>query len=295
MELRHLRYFRAVAEHGGIRRAAQQLHVAQPAISRQIRDLEVELGFPLFERIGRQMRLTDAGEAYLRSVRRILDDLVSAESAARAVAEGSDGHLVIGLLETVSWAGSAPRTLARFAARHPGVRLDVRPLSSVDQVAGIAGGTVDGGFGYAQGEPSPPGVASIHLRTDDVVLAVSADRALPEEAPLGREAVRELPMIAFERGAAPRYFDRLEAARASVGLEGAAAILADNETTLLSLVSAGVGCALVNSANTDRPPRNVRFHRVEGLSVPLELHFFHRDPPGDLLRRFLDLLGRAID
>ncbi|MEM1048944.1 MAG: LysR family transcriptional regulator [Pseudomonadota bacterium] len=293
MELRHLRYFVAVADHGGIRLAAEYLNVAQPAITRQIKDLERELGVPLLRREGRGVVLTDAGRAYAGAVRQILDDVEEAGVAARKVAEGRGGRLAIGLLENASWAGIAPAALKRFARAHPDIALDIRPMASVQQFAAVAAGTLDGGFAYRLDPADRPGVTSFLLRHDDVMLAATHDLVFDHDGDLDPADIDGLAMIGFHREAAPIYHDRLEAAMAGIGLTPNLVQVVGDETTMLSLVSAGVGCALVNSANRHRPPPNVQFRSVNGLSVPIPFHFFHRDPPGSLMDRFLAVLAQS--
>ncbi len=267
--------------------AANRLHVAQPAISRQIRDLENELGFSLFERVGRGIILTDAGKHYLEHVRRVLKDLDEAQRSAARIAEGRGGVLRIGLLENASWAGHAPSTLKRFARNHPDISLEIKPMSSVAQLELIAAGGLDGGFLYRQDRMDRSLHEVVPLRTDDVVFAASSDLVFDHENDLTLEDIEGLPLVGFPRDVAPSYFDRLHAALEHIGFEPHYAQLVENETIILSLVSAGVGCAFVNSANEARPPRNVQFRRVEGLSVPIDFLFVHRRPPGTTLSKFL--------
>ena len=122
MELRHLRYFIAVAETENVSRAALKLHVSQPGLSRQIRDLEDELGFPLFERGARSLRLTDAGRVFLKESRAVLQRAGDAVNAARAVASSTESELNVGydMSPTIK---ILPPTLRAFKAAQPGVRV----------------------------------------------------------------------------------------------------------------------------------------------------------------------------
>src|SRR5260370_24392236 len=105
MELRHLRYFVAVGEAQHYGRAARQLHVAQPALSRQIQDLEREIGFPLFDRLPRGVKLSAAGKLFLEDSRRILAEVKEATPPAERVASGNAGTLRVGFVEAISWHG----------------------------------------------------------------------------------------------------------------------------------------------------------------------------------------------
>ena len=288
MELRHLRYFVAVAEHGGISHAAERLHIAQPAVSRQIRDLELELGFELLSREGRRVVLTDAGRAFAERARSILRETEDATEAARRIASGEAGTVRVGLLESASWAGHVPLTLNRFKRRHDNIRLDIRPMSSVDQIDALLAGEIDAAFVYRQDNIVEDALAVHPLRLDNVVLAASVDLVFDRDGSLSFEDIDGLPIIAFPRAVAPAYHDRLFGALEEIGFEAQIVQEAVDETTMLSLVSAGVGFAFVNSANIQRPPRRVQFRKVEGLSVPIEFLFLTQRTPGSLTQRLAD-------
>ncbi|MEM6340149.1 MAG: LysR family transcriptional regulator [Pseudomonadota bacterium] len=294
MELRHLRYFVAVAEHGGISHAAERLNIAQPAVSRQIRDLEAELGFDLLLRERRRVVLTDAGRAFADRARAILRETEEAADAARRIARGEAGTVRVGFLESASWAGHVPRTLNRFKRRHEEIRLDIRPMSSVDQIDALQAGEIDAAFVYRQDNISEDALAVHSLRLDDVLLAASTDLAFDHEGPLSFDDIDGLPIIAFPRSVAPAYHDALFEALSGIGFKPQIVQEAKDETTILSLVSAGVGCAFVNSANMHRPPRRVQFRKVKGLSVPIEFLFLTQRSPGSLTQLLIDVV-LAID
>jgi len=121
MELRHLRYFVAVGEEQHFGRAAARLHVAQPPLSRQIQDLEREIGFPLLDRLPRGVRLSAAGSLFLNDARRILQDVEDAKRRAERVALGKAGTLRIGIATAVSWHGMVADTFREFRRRQPDV------------------------------------------------------------------------------------------------------------------------------------------------------------------------------
>ena len=291
LELRHLRYFVAVAEYGGISHAAERLNIAQPAVSRQIRDLELELGFDLLSREGRRVVLTDAGHEFARHARAILQQTEDATDAARRVAHGEAGCIRVGLLESASWAGHVPLILSRFKRRHDRIRLDIRPMSSVDQINALMAGDIDAAFVYRQDNLSEADVAVHHLRTDNVVLAASVDLVFDHDGALTFDDIDGLPFVGFPRSVAPAYFDQLFGALSDIGLQPDIIQDAVDETTMLSLVSAGVGCAFVNSANMQRPPCRVQFREVQGLSVPIDLLFVTRRARGSLTQMLVDTVA----
>ncbi|HEV7868968.1 MAG TPA: LysR family transcriptional regulator, partial [Chthoniobacteraceae bacterium] len=142
MELRHLRYFVAVAESENVTRAAAKLRVAQPAVSRQIRDLEDELGLALLERTAKSVRLTDAGRFFLTEARAVLERVEVAVAQVRAVAGGVRGELHVGYAPSLT-VQILPRALRRFQAEFPGVRVSLHDLSTEEMLAGIRDGKLD--------------------------------------------------------------------------------------------------------------------------------------------------------
>src|SRR3989442_3260045 len=145
MELRHLRYFIGVAEEENVSRAALKLHVSQPALSRQIRDLEDELGFLLLERSARSVRLTEAGRAFLTEARAVLQRAEHAVNAARAIATDGGGELHVGYAPSLS-ARILPQTLRVFKAELPNVRLRLHDLSTEEMLAGLREGKLQLAF-----------------------------------------------------------------------------------------------------------------------------------------------------
>ena len=149
MELRHLRYFVAVAEAGGFVRGARELHVAQPALSRQIRDLEREVGVELIDRDPRSTRLTPGGEAVLHEARAILDDVTRAIDRARQARRGLAGPCALCAGKLPTWSGMVAGLLAAMRQDYPLVHLDVSEAVSHTQWTALTSGTVDLGIGAA--------------------------------------------------------------------------------------------------------------------------------------------------
>ncbi|MEM5314718.1 LysR family transcriptional regulator [Paraburkholderia sp. JHI869] len=293
MELRHLRYFIAVAELRSVRAASEQLHVTQPAISRQIQDLEEAIGAALFERTPRGLVLTAAGEAYLVQAREILERVDAANRLARQIASGLQGHLRVGFVENAAWSGIVARALREFEQAVPHVTLELQPMNTPEQLESIAAGRLHGGFCYRVGV-MPEGIASTPVLEQNVVLAVPDAWSLGKTGAVATAELRDKPFIAFPRRVYPAYYDRLLAACAERGLTLDIRQEAGTETAILSLVSAGMGAAIVNAANRDRPPARVRFVDLQDLSVPLPLEFcFGANSANPALDRFVDQLRQA--
>src|SRR5882724_6975912 len=148
MELRHLRYFVAVGEEEHYGRAARRLHIAQPALSRQIQDLEAEIGFQLFDRLPRGVKISTAGRQFLEDARRILRQVEEATERARRVARGQSGTLRVGFTENASWHGVVPDSFRHFRERIPDGELQLNPMASLEQLEAVRAGQLDAGFIY---------------------------------------------------------------------------------------------------------------------------------------------------
>ncbi len=272
MELRHLRYFVMVAEHQNVRAASERLYVTQPAVSRQIHDLEAELGVSLFDRTSRGLRLTDAGHVFRQDALRILAAVDSAKQSARLRAAGLEGNLRIGLTESAGWDGLVPDAIGQLQRTAPGIRIQLFPMATPRQLAALQDESLDGGFVYVFDAP-PADLVLVPLARHDIILAVPetsalAGQRLARAADLGTD-----PFVVFEREVYPAYHDRLMAACQQAGLTPRIVQQVESESAVLSLVSAGIGVALVNGANQGRPPARVRFVPLADLSVPLSLSF----------------------
>jgi DNA-binding transcriptional LysR family regulator len=136
----------AVGEEQHYGRAARRLRVAQPALSRQIQDLEEEIGFKLLERLPRGVKLNAAGKLFLEDVRRILQDVNEAAVRAARVALGRSGTLRVGFTENASWGGVVPESFRRFRELQPDAELQLHPSASLEQLEAIRSGRLDAGF-----------------------------------------------------------------------------------------------------------------------------------------------------
>lgn len=289
MELRHLRYFIAVAEHGNVRVASTHLHVTQPAVSRQLHDLEEELGVLLFDRTPRGLRLTKAGSCYLVDARQALAMLEAAGQSARMVAVGRQGQVNIGLIESAGWDGLIPTAFGAFQKEHENVGIQLRPLTTPGQLAAIEAGTLDGGFVYTFA-PLPAAFASVPLEQHNVALATPLEWQ-PEATVASVRSLTDQPFVTFQRSIYPAYYDRLLTSCSRAGLTLRVVQEVESEAAVLSLVSAGIGVAIVNDRNKGRPPARVRFIELSDLSIPLPLSFTHlRANTNPALMRFIDTL-----
>ncbi|WP_328319800.1 transcriptional regulator CynR [Streptomyces sp. NBC_00388] len=209
LELRHLRYLLAVAEHGSFTRAAEGLRVSQPTLSQQIRQLERTVGVQLLDRTGRSVRLTDAGEAYGHYARRALRDLAAAERAVADVQDLSRGSLRLAVTPTFTAYLIGP-LVAGLHTRHPGITLDVREMTQDHIESALLADDLD--LGIAFHGTHLPGIATTALFTETLSLVTGAQesdtgdgRALPVSA-LARRHLALLSDDFATRGHIDAYF-----------------------------------------------------------------------------------------
>ncbi|MFY1650964.1 LysR family transcriptional regulator [Solwaraspora sp. WMMB762] len=185
VELRVMRYVVAVAEEGSFESAARRLHMAQPPLSRQIRDLERQLGVPLFER--RPTRLTDAGAAFVASARRLLDDADSVVRATRAAGQGQTGTVRIGLVASAT-SQVLPRLLAAVRAAHPQITVRTREAWPAELDVGLRAGRFD--LVLSRGMPGHQDLDRQTVRREPLVAVVDAGHPLAGRTAIGSDAVR---------------------------------------------------------------------------------------------------------
>lgn len=296
MELRHLRYFVAVGEEQHYGRAAQRLHVAQPALSRQIQDLEEELGFRLFVRLPRGVKLSAAGKLFLDDSRRILQQVNGAAARAARVARGQSGTLRIGFTENSSWHGVVPNSLRRFRERLPDAELQLHPASSVDQVEDIRSGRVDAGFVFNLPRNDEE-LDQLPVAMQHVEVAVPKGHALGSIKKLRLRDLVDAPFVWFPRRDAPALYDRLMHECYRGGLKSPRIVQeAANEATILSLVSCGMGVGWVNETARWRCPKQVAILSVTDLNMPLPMALaWRRDNTSPLLASFIAEVQRLPD
>jgi DNA-binding transcriptional LysR family regulator len=296
MELRHLRYFVAVGEEQHYGRASRRLRVAQPALSRQIQDLEEEVGFKLFDRLPRGVKLSAAGKLFLEDARRILRAVSEATARAAHVARGQSGTLRVGFPENASWHGVVPDSFRRIREQQPDAQLQLQPAASLEQLDAIRSGRLDAGFVNFMPKADP--------ELDQLTVAVHhVELAVPKRHPLTKLKKLRLPdlvnaaFVWFPRWAAPAFYDQMMAACYRGGLKSPRIVQEGlNEATILSLVSTGLGVGWVLGSARWRSPVTVVILPVVDLNVTLRLALaWRRDNTSPLLASFIGEVGRLPD
>lgn len=290
MELRQIQYFKVIAEEEHFGRASTRLRIAQPALSRQVKLLEAELGLDLFERLPRGVRLTAAGATFLGHCTTILHSLGQAVTATKAVAAGSQGVLRLGFIEVAAWSGLIPETLRIFRRRYPAVRLELSAMPSASQLIALTDGTLDAGFLY--NPPDDPALVSLPMAAHGLMLAVPAGHSLAAEPSITLDRLADQPFIGFRRQASPVYHDQLSEALNRAGFTPTILQEMESEADMLALVNAGAGIAFVNSCQRWRCPDGVILHNLPQLQVTLQLAFVYRRDSGlPALPHLIRLLG----
>lgn len=263
MELRHLRYFVAVAELGSVSRAAAKLFMAQPPLSAQIRQLEGEVGASLLVRLPRGVRLTPAGESFLDDARAILARAQQASVRARERQSGQRSTLRLGLMPSATQS-ILPGLLARLRESGLAVSVEAREMiPSAHQLQALRNAEIDLGFIRPGGNQSPPEmVASID---DPYCLALAADGALANDRrPISLKAVAHEPFVSFSRYAESDYFDQTAALCEEAGFTPDIRHTAGQFVSVLAMVGFGLGVAIVPASCAALSPRNVVFRRLPG-------------------------------
>lgn len=251
MEIRHLRYFVAVAEELHFGRAAQRLHIQQPPLSRQIQDLESELGFSLFERSRRRVELTPAGKALLGRARQVFDAVDVAIHDARSASEGESGRLVVGYPSSLAYSGLT-ELLRAFRTRFPSVEIALRELPPADQIDGLKAGSLD--VGFVRTSLDDPTLAAELVRREALMIVLPDDHRLTKQRTVALKSLAQEPFVMFPRARGPAFYDQLMSLCARAGFSPRI-VQEAAQLDIVSLVAAGFGVSIMPSSmrNFRRP------------------------------------------
>ena len=289
MELRHLRYFVAVADELNVRRAAQRLHVSQPPLSRQIHDLEDELETKLFDRCKQKLALTPAGETFLREARQILSQVQRAVQLAKAASRGEAGQLSVATLPSIGGL-FVPRAVRAFRERFPVVDLSILNLVPQEAIAALTDRRVDLGFVLFPAINMVPDIEVEPVQEVDLLVALPPGHRLAKQHRLKLEKLAQEPFVLFNRSLAGAFNDWVLNLCREAGFEAQPIKLAESSSSLLELVSAGFGVSLVPSI-FQRYPSDVVFRPLPPKTPKLQLALaWRRDNQAQLLKTFLEIL-----
>jgi DNA-binding transcriptional LysR family regulator len=295
MELRHLRYFIAVAEEGHITRAAERLGMQQPPLSRQIRELERELDVQLFRRVARGVELTDAGRAFLDGVRAMFANLELSSEAARRTARGEKGVIFLGYPGAAAFHPLVPRIIREFRAAFPLVSVKTTAEGFPDDlIERVRNDQIDIAF-LPTPVGNPEGIVVDLLREDALVVALPSGHALARpgggDGPaLPLKALVSETFIVYGRGPGvlTMQSNAVIAACQAAGFNPRVGHVAPDNLSRLNLVAAGLGIAVVSSSMQRMNFEGVVYRRLKGptrLTIPLNL-LLRRGDPSAIVRQF---------
>ena len=288
MELRHLRYFVTLAEELHFGRAAEKLHISQPPLSMQIRALEQELGVMLFNRTQRHVALTQAGHALLGEARQVLVRVEQAVLITRRAGRGEIGELAVGFISVADY-NVLPVVLREFRRKYPLVNLTLREATTDTQVRDLLAGRLD--VGFLLPPVTEPTLESVAILREPLIAA------LPEKHPLATkpgklalEKLKDAPFILFPRPNAPGLYDDVVSCCKAAGFSPRVEQEAIQMQTIISLVSAELGVALVPASLTNLRRTGVIYKSLKQQSPLTEIHLaWRRGDELPALRVFVDL------
>lgn len=295
IELRQLRHFVAVAEEMHFGRAAQRLHMTQPPLSQSIQALEALLGAALFARTSRSVTLTPAGVALLPHARQLLQNVLALPDLAQRAAAGESGRLSLAFVSTADYS-VLPSFLQQFRAAYPQVQIELLEATSDLQLEALEKGDIDVGLLIPPLPDRMKDVLSYRtVLSEPLVLAAPEDAAALQTAgPLPLRAVADMPLIIFPRRIAPAFHDAILGCFRDAGLAPRIGQEAIQMQTIVGLVSAGMGIALVPQSVSNLKRPGVAYRSLAGTTAQIETGLaWRRDNPSPVLHAFLELLEKT--
>ena len=282
MELRHLRYFVAVAREQSFTRAAETMHVAQPALSKQIQQFEDELGVPLIERGSRPVRLTEPGRLIFEQALQILERVDDLRETGRRLRLTERNRFRIGFVASTLY-GRLPEILRGYRLKRPDVDLTLLELLTLEQIAALKEGRIDVGFGRIEIED--PAIARILLRNERMIVAVPVtwDASHPA-GPLKLRDLADTPLIVYPKGARPNNADRILALFRDYAVRPPVIHEVRELQTALGLVAAEAGVCVV-PASVERLRRDGVAYRPlneEKALIPVIMSYRKDDPSPEI-------------
>ena len=297
MELRHLRYFIAVAEEGHITRAAERLGIQQPPLSLQIRSLEKELNVQLFKRLPRGVQLTDAGTAFLERSRGILDQVERALAATRRTARGEQGRVVVGFTSSAPFHPFVPRVIRSFREMSPLVSLVLEESGSSELVQAVHGEEIDAAF-IRSPVADVVGLLVRPILDEEMLVALPVAHPLAGEShALPLAALANETFILYKRPGGPGLYDTIITACRGSGFSPLVGQEAPRIISTLNLVAAGLGVSIVPASLRRLQMDGVIYRRLEDnaqLRAPLIL-VCRRGENSAAVQRFLELVQQSAE
>ncbi|GAB3365342.1 LysR family transcriptional regulator [Modestobacter lapidis] len=288
MELRHLRYYVTVAEELHFRRAAERLHIVQPALSKQISALEKELGVVLLERDRRHVSLTEAGQVFLDEALEVLAQADGAVTRARDVGRGEVGRLDIGFIQP-ALADLLPRTIRVFRQHYPGVRLTLGEATSRTAVERIVSRSMHFAFTRLPAEVRPE-LSTEVVSEEPVLLVVPKSHALAARESVPIADLVDEDLILIDRKVEPELHDYYVSACNTAGFSPRVAHEVNSTSVAIGLAAGGLGIGFAPSSARLAAQHNVAYLRIAGDAPKLTIGaMYHSGPRPTVLENFLKL------
>jgi DNA-binding transcriptional LysR family regulator len=268
VDIRHLRYFQAVAEELHFGRAAAWLALAQPALSRQIQQLEAELGTPLLRRTQRRVELLPAGALLLERSRAIQQELARTLTDVRRTGTGELGRLALGFIHSSTY-GLLPSIIGRFRKLYPGIELELHEMPITAQHAALLRGTID--LGLLRVQAAPAELEVVPVMSDPFVLALPSRHPLAGRSRVRLKEVAGDPFVMFGKAESPLFHSRVQAMCEQAGFAPRVVQHATQIHTVVGLVGAGLGVAVVPASGRNLHPRQVRFVQIADKAEPVHV------------------------
>ena len=267
MELRHLRYFSTVATELHFGRAAEKLHIAQPPLSKQIQDLEAELGFELFTRTKRSVVLTPAGKEFLIEVERIFQQLDRAIDIGRKTSRGELGQISIGFVGSATY-NILPVMLQQFRDRYPNVRIELHELTTDRQLIWLREGRID--LGLIRPPIVDRDLVSQVIFQESLVIALPIGHTLASVDAIDLKLLATEPFILFPRQLAPGLYDPIIAICQAAGFSPQVVQECIQMQTIVSLVSANMGVSILPASIQEAQRQGVIYKQIKSRDVDKE-------------------------
>ena len=268
LELRHLRAFVAVADELHFGRAAGRLATSQPALSLQIRQLELAVAATLFDRHSRRVALTDAGRVLREAAGRILRDLDAVVAATRQAGAGATGELRVGFGPTLMLSTLA-QVVRAYRTRHPGVHVGLRELPTAEQIAALLRGDLD--IGFVRGAEADPRLHVESFAREPLVIALNRDHALAAATRVPVSALAQEPWVLFPRAIAPLLHEQVMQLCRTAGFSPRVVQESREVYTTVGLVGAGVGVTIVPATVRRMSWKGVVYKPIARVSVQLSM------------------------
>jgi DNA-binding transcriptional LysR family regulator len=291
VELRHIRYFLAVAEERHFTRAAAKVGIGQPPLSQQIKDLEQEVGAALFHRLAHGAELTEAGRAFLAGVKEMPSIAQRATMAARRAARGELGSLRVGFTSTATFNVVVPSAIRSFRRAYPEIYLTLEEANTTRLVTGLREGTLDAVF-LRPGTPDTGELQLRRLSEEPMVVALPKRHSAAGLQEIDLAMLKDDPFLLFPREVAPTVYDTVVDACRKAGFEPIIGQVAPHFTSIVNLVAAELGVSIVPASMMQVRVTGIVYRQIAGQSPMTRLALAcRRGETSPVVRNFIARAG----